>query len=341
MQLIFFTFLIFCSFAKAQFYPTPNTYFINGCRVFNNYTHPIEQFPGDRCLFRDNGDFISSNQTSIKYYTKENEIKWEIKNPFFHHQMNWSTDKQHILAMGSDFIKRKSETKRVDLFLIIDLNGKILKQLSAEKILSEDGAEDINFPLGSFVNLPVKYEITHFNSFYEIPILKNISNPDFLKNSKYILNSVGQGIFLLDKNLEKVHYKAKIKNSMGHTVHDAQVTSKGSIIFFNNLSSDLKNKRSLHSTVEELSLPSNKVTTLFKAEPQGVFFSRHCGGVQFLTDDLIFFSHHFSGAFFYSRSQKDVLFSDYNMFKDGDRLLPSQQIKIENLADFFDSRKKR
>lgn len=335
LTLVFNLFLSIC-FAG---FPGPEDYAVNGCRIFEPGELERAVLPGERCIFLKNGDFISSSQSVIRYFTSKSEIKWEVKG-IFHHQLNISLDGKRLLAIGSVKAAMKGEgSKRFDQLLVLDLLGNVLQSIDYNVLLTQGNIKSISKinPYKNEIDTP--FEGSHVNSFYEIPpTVKGVKVPNYIRPGNYIVNSLSQGLFIIDHELKKVLKKWKSPFSLGHNVHDAQITKAGTLIYFNNFSSRSRIGANF-STIDEYDFLNKKLLLEIKANPPVFFFSRNCGGVQILDEDLIMFSHVITGYYVYSRKKKEIIYSGVAPYISGNRVSAAQQIKIMDLTDFLKNKK--
>ena len=226
--------------------------------------------------------------------------------------------------MSSDYFDKPTEGYRIDKFLILSKDGKVLHRQNASELLKQVNREGYD-----------ALEMTHFNSFYQIPEITGPA-PDYIKERNFILNSKRVGIFIVSADLKKVLHFRRIKSSADHQVHDAQILPNGHLIYFNNTHVPDEEGKNNYSTIEELDLNSEKMVFEFKAEPKGSFYSRHCGGVQRIDEDRVLFSHMLTGTYLFSQKKKDF---QSHMFQthlgEGGRFFPSQQVKAMDLRSFL------
>ncbi len=313
---------------------------VAGCTIYTFRGDPIKVFPGGLCLFRPNGEFASMSATKLQYFKNNDELAWSIENPFFHHQVNASNVESEILVMGSNEKMIEGLLHRNDELLVIDSkDGKVLKKIESDEIIKQMSFK----PLGDSKGFPAlkfktKLESSHFNSFYQIPKLHpTVKGPRWLKEGNYIANSVGLGVFIFDNDLKNVVHHLVIPDAFINSVHDVQVTPRGTLIAFVNII--LTKDGGRYSSVVEIDIPTNKIITKIVGDPNTFFFSERCGGVQDLGNDELFFSHNFAGAYLYSKKLKKITFSNYNVFNNGTRLIPLQQVKAFDMRSFFKNRK--
>jgi hypothetical protein len=299
-----------------------NTHLVNGCTLFNWRGERVKIFPGSFCQFFNDGSLLTGVIDSLKYMTKDSEIKWEYKG-HIHHQVNLSHDLQRILVMSSDYIPKDGENYRIDRFVVLSKEGKVLHSESAANYMKQVNEKGY-----------AKSELTHFNSFYEIPEITG-NAPEYIKKGNYIVNSYGVGVFILSSDLKKVLHFRKIHTSFWNSIHDAQILPNGRMIYFNN--SGLYTSQKIDfSTIEEMDLNTNKIEFEFRASPEATFFSLHCGGVQKIDEDNILFSHMLTGTYVYSKKKKTIVKYLYQTHMvDFFRFFPSQQVKAVDVRAFM------
>ena len=309
---------------------------VNGCKIHSLSGIQIKRIPGHYCQFLDNGDFLSMTVNTLKYIRSNGAVKWSLDGKHFHHQLNLSEDRQRVLTMASVEKEIKGIRYRVDQFFVYDINdGKVLFQADADQIIESSGVNPTTYKGGFPANIfSASDEYSHFNSFYEIPAFTptRATHPAIRKGN-YIINSIGLGVMVLDSNLKKVLFHKQFRQSYNHNVHDVQVTGRGTLIAFVNVAA--ANDMLHYSSVIELDPLTTSTIFEFKADPPSMFLSLHCGSVQDLGKGLILFSHHYAGVYIYNTNTRKMVFSNQKLFIDVDRVIPAQQIKIENLDLFL------
>lgn len=294
---------------------------VNACNIFSLEGELKKSFPGQFCQFFDDGTYLSA-ESNMKLLDSRNEVKWQIDGPF-HHQVNLSNDKKRILALASLY-EPKGKELRYDRFLVLDLDGKILHEQNSLELLK-------------LIKLKYQYsdqEVSHFNSFYEIPEITNKKVPSFIKAGNYILNSYRLGVFVLSPDLSKVLFHKMLDQSEEHQIHDVQILTNGNLIYFNNVTKNKMNNND-YSSIQEINLNNFKVEFEYTAKPKQMFFSRHCGGVQVLDEDTLLFSHMLTGTYIYSKQSNSVITNIYQTHFVNKRFYPSQQVKAVNLKRFL------
>ena len=338
MYLILILGLLVTANSYAVNFPNSTNYIVNGCRILGPDEVERKILPGERCIFFDNGDFISSTMTTIRYYTSKNEVKWELKG-LFHHQMNLSSDQRRILVLGSVHGSTRHDSANLHAQLnIVGIDGQIERSLDFSAALEQFRLQSHAIINSNRDPVPVNQQGIHLNSFYEIPAIKDgVKVPSYIQPGNFVINGLVQGVFIIDKDLKKIigHWVSPF--SVLHNIHDAQVTAAGKLIYFNNMSAHSR-LGNTYSSVDEVDLMSNKRILEVKTNPAGLFYSPHCGGVQVINNDLVLFSHVVAGYHVYSREKKSIIFSSHAPYLRGAQLTAAQQIKQYDLTNFLKQR---
>lgn len=301
----------------------------NGCTLFNK--KEVKSFPGRMCLFLDDGSFVSAELGTVRRFSPSKSIIWEI-DLYAHHQMNLSVDKERILVLASEVVKR-GKKQRDDVFLIIDLNGKILARESFYPQFSSNGLKPLLWDeLKTLREIDADEETSHFNSIYEIPENSYSSSVPWLKAGNIIVNSLNLGVFVFSPDLKQLLHQKKFPFSQDHMVHDVQITSHGEYLLFNNWTKNPAASRI--SAIQKFNEIDDEMTFDFRASPPELFYSASCGGVQEI-GDYLFFSHIITGGYFYSKKEKRILYVVPGINGNGLELQPLQQLKLVNLLQHF------
>lgn len=340
MKVVFFLSAMLFTFHAAALTSAQlkEMHLIQGCSILDTKGSMLANLPGRICLFFPNGNFVSASDRAMRLFTSDNQLVWEIKG-HFHHQVNFSNDRQRILALTSQTIIRNDKPTRIDKFIVVSLAGEILFEQTSDVLLQEVNEKFLELPLTPWVTeaTGAREEISHMNSFYEIPKLSGQPRHPAIQTGNYIINGYVQGLFIMSPDLKKVLHHSLLPTSLWHHTHDLQVTKNGNILFFNNITSESKGAHTF-SAIQEYDILKKKLVFDFTASPKAMFYSKACGGVQELDDDHILFSDNYNGTFIYSRSQKEMVASyRHTHFLNG-AFTPNQQVKAEDLTLFLKSR---
>jgi hypothetical protein len=286
------------------------------------------------CLFLDDGTFISAGTNGIRRFNRDQTVMWEAPGRY-HHQMNLSEDKKRILALTSETNLRGKIRERDDIIVIHDIeSGKVLHKRLAREILTAGKVIPLEWMDNIFIReSKADIETSHFNSIYEIPENRAAHLAPYLKPGSVIINSVSLGIFILSSDLGQTLYHKVLSHSNGHHTHDVQVTASGEFIFFNNIVAD-NSVNYFYSAINKYNPLTDKITFQYNAEPKAMFFAAACGGVQEVSDDLLFFSHVVNGGFLYSRKQKKIIEATPGTNGNMLQLTSTQQIKLIDFRKF-------
>lgn len=332
-------FLSLCvSFAFAQDWK--KLHLINGCAIFNFAGEQVRVVPGGMCQFFPDGRFVAANPTEILMYDKGQKVLWKIDG-HFHHLLTLSNDKKSILALSSDVIPYEGNKIRADKLMVISLEGKILHEVNSEHLVKQVGIR-IKHPLYDQPvrdQLKVTEELTHFNSFYEIPRLTTKNLPAYLKEGNYVVNGRENGLFILSPDLQKVLHYSFLKQSEGHRVHDVQVLTNGNFLLLNNVIKGYSHEQP-QSAIQEFDPCLKNIVSEFKASPGPMFYSFSGGSVQALNDDIWLFSSVVSGSYVYSKSRNEILYASHHTHLiSGPFPWPTLQVRAEDLTLFLKNNK--
>lgn len=298
---------------------------VNGCYIMDAKGDSVKSFPGNFCQFMPDGSYLSATDVNLKYQSKNNELIWELP-AHYHHQLNLTHDQKRILVLSTAIAQVKGKSIRQDLFRVLSMDGKVLHEAPAQDYLKQIKQENHQF---------TPTELTHFNSFYEIPPMnEGLKLPDYIRPGNFILNAYRLGILIVSADLKTVLHYRSLTNSKNNQTHDAQILPNGKLIYFNNEAQD-GGQNILHSSIDEIDLNQDKQTIIFTAEPKEMFFSRHCGGVQYLDQDHVLFSHMLAGTYIYSMKDKKIISNLYRTHLNQQRFYPAQQVKALDLKKFL------
>lgn len=319
----------------------PHTYqslnYVRKCQILNYDGVVLKSFPGDFCLFLNNGSFVSASIDGLTLFDKESRKIWRLQG-HFHHQMSFTLDNKFILALSSYFEDGQNRVRR-DRLLKIDLEGHIVSESKSAWLFSE---VKFDFPEWSF-RKPidgqiVPFERSHFNSIYEIPENLKSTKFNYLAKGGIVVNSVSAGVFILSSDLKKVLAHWIFKHSKGHHVHDVQVTKEGQLIYFNNKNAD--DEKGPYSSIEVWDPTSEKIFWKYTSDPKQFFYSAAAGAVQVLDNDTLFFNDHERGAFFVKKKSKKLISSNQYLFFEqitAPSPMKLQMIKALNLKSFLEN----
>jgi hypothetical protein len=309
---------------------------VNGCTIFSYEGKRLKNFPGQMCIFFDDGSFLSATQKGLSLIDKNSKVLWNLSG-HFHHQINMSQDGKRVLALSSEIVMRKNKSCRVDKMMVITIEGNVLHTVLADDLLKQAKlSEDIRPSVPDLAkDVGAPFELSHFNSFYEIPKMTGDSAPKFLQTEgAYVVNGLSDAIFILSPDLKNLIQTLNIPQSTDHQVHDVQISSNAHLLYFNNMTSDSSDLNRI-SAIEEKDLKTDKIVFEFRAEPGAMFYSVFSGGVQALDDNHVLFSHVTTGTYIYSKAEKKLISTIVHTHFDLGRSVPSQQVKALDLSKFL------
>jgi len=310
-------------------------HYVDGCRVYDSQGKLMRDFPGRYCLFLDDGRFISSGKNLILFDRDRSKV-WEIPG-HFHHQMNFTRDKKHILVLSSEVETINEKQVRADVFLKISLKGEIVARLSTKKIFEDHKIQPISWPfVSSGSSLKADLEISHFNSIYEIGSNRLEKSDRRFAAGNILINSAGVGAFILDAAMTKSLYFSKFPQSDGHRVHDLQLTEDGEFFFFNNHNSD--QKRGPYSSIDFMD-PIRLVTRKrFTTKPKEFFYAPIRGSAKMIDADLILVSDSIRGKFIISKSKMELVHANPFLTLHPERLtpVPLEDLRSIDLTSFLE-----
>lgn len=328
--------MILCALLGLLSFPlaAETRYLVQGCRVLDMDGVALRTFPGEMCLFFKDGSLVSAGPVGMTFFDKHNTIKWEIPG-LFHHQLNLSHDGQRILALGSSNLPGAEGPIRWDKIMVISLEGKVLHEVSAAIIYSKKDATALDWTLSDVVKQQsgALTEGSHVNSIHEVPPpAKGVTSA--YRPGDIIINSVQSGIFVLSPDLSEVRERLILPDSLGHQVHDVQMSQRGHLIYFNNIHRQAV-LTNMFSAIQEYDPRQEKLVFEFTATPKDFFFSGICGGVQELDRDLVMFNDNLSGTYIYSRSKKKLIKSLRSTHFQNTILVGAPNVRAVDLTEFL------
>lgn len=272
------------------------------------------------CAYHDNGSVVEGNpmRGTLSMYDKNNQLLWSSQENV-HHMINFTRDMQKIMLITSEIIPLSKQPVRSDCFSIRDLKNTKIHEWCVGAHLEEllilgygdQGLWDVG--VNSFYkNESAPKEVSHANSFYEIP--KNAlsaTNPAFAEGN-FIVHLYGplKMLMILDPSLQKIlwHKKMDRFNFDGTTYvvhsHDNQITPEGNLLsYFSTIENGANTKP--HSRLMEINLLTNEVIWQYKRNPSENFHSPISGNLTLLKNGNFLFNDGIS-AYEITRSGKVV-----------------------------------
>jgi hypothetical protein len=334
----FIVFSILALMSGSTFAEWKELRFQQGCGVFNIYLE-FKVFPGQHCVFLEDGSFISSGTDGVRRFNPDGSVKW-VTPGNYHHQLNISPDKKRILGIQQAVLKYDDKNVKDDSLVVLDKEtGKVIYERTAHDLLKENGLHPLIWPYqDEHSGLKADTEISHFNSIYEIGKNDKEKTVSFLKAGNLIVNSAGIGFFILTPDLSKTLYYTKYPASIDSRIHDVQVSNDGKILLYNNFVNDPSRGKTF-SAIQKFDPVTNRASDEFVSEPVEMFFSAIGGGAQELDDDLLVFTQTMNGVYIYSRKKKKLIHYMPGTFGNPFELHPIHEVKLRDLRKFFKNQK--
>lgn len=303
----------------------------NGCALYDTKDF-FKLFPGNICIFLNDGSFISAGTKAIRRISREEKILWE-KEGHFHHQVNLTPDGKRLLTLTSEIVERNKRKERDDVIRIFDLSGNELYRRSVIDLLPEVNLSPLDWSKApETVALGAEIETSHVNSIYEIPANPQENKTAYMKSGNIIINSSRLGIFILSPDLRKILYHKQFPQSFFHALHDVQVGGDGNFLLFNNnVPTDGFHR---WSAIQKYDPVKEKITFEWTSLPKEMFYSPACGGVQEI-GKYIFFNHITNGGYVYSKKEKKVIGAVPGYNGNPKEVLPTQQLKFVDVSEFL------
>ena len=316
----------------------------------------IRSFGHNRCLFLNDGRYLSGNAFKLSMYNSEGGLIW-TRNINTHHQLNFESSQNQALVMTSKFhkysIKNTHPLVRFDRISVIDFNGLELKYFDffehRAHLSKALGVKKINpVAIGNPHQLKampngVQFEHTHANSVYQIDDNSlNKSHPAFQKGN-YIVNMILPSLtFIIDQRMERILWSIipPIDDGNSSQWHDVQVQPNGWLLVYNNNAGAISDKK--FSQIEEIHPLTKERKIIYRATPPHTFYSPNQGGVQILSNGQTLFNQTKEYGM-YSLLSKDrkIIWQRNGPNIDHVTQKPSdfQQVKYVDLSDFLNNHK--
>ncbi|MBC7539658.1 MAG: aryl-sulfate sulfotransferase [Bacteriovorax sp.] len=263
------------------------------CKIFDFNGILVREYPGSKCVFNDDGTFMmtSNNDKEIGFYNQNASAQWKL--PLHtHHQLNKNAEGNYLVM--SSTVKRYLNTRmRFDKLIIMNDQGNILNYYDlAEHIDLVEKNKTIpkkltnSFAWDKETGLEAESEVSHANSFYQIPSNPKSSEMVFLREKNYISsNTFCNCAIVFSSDLSKIEKIISLKDN--YIIHDFQILPNGNLLGYFN--SSLGNHSIIEQTyIGEFDLTSDKY--IFRFTPNNHFFSRYTGGVQKFMERLYIYN---------------------------------------------------
>lgn len=242
-----------------------------GCSIYDLNGKLVTSFPGEECVFFEDGSFVSydSKRKILERFDNKLSSRWKL-NMHVHHGIHQT--KSGDLLVNSSVIKNKV---RYDVLKLVSMDGVIKKTFSFEehlkdikKYFSHEAKFFKPYKADWDKNLDFTSEYTHLAASYEVQ--KEIK--DFAPAGSILLtfNSLGRGAYVLSEDFSSlINYRALPYKIF----HDVQRYSDTKIVYFVNTS---PSETPAH--IEVFDVVQKQVTRKIDHD----FFAYFAGGIQML-----------------------------------------------------------
>lgn len=326
-----------CLSTYAKQMATPNlSNLIAQCNIYNGNGERLRRYPGLICVFEEDGYLLISSirGNELSFLDPNMRVLWKIP-MHTHHQINKTID-GNFLVLSSETKNYLNKKTRFDRLVKINRKGEIVASFSfydhKDELL-------ININKDKFEIFPFDYdkenqdlgviEISHANSFYEIPPnLKSKLYPE-LHTGNIIVNANSYGrVMILDAGMTHI---LKSFKQPSNTIHDVQITSEGNFLLYNNT---VKNVNPSYSEVQIYSYPGQLLLWNYH-RGQKEFSYPYLGGVQLLGNDEMLFSDIREGStkavLLNMKTKKELKI----IIPEGFEKKRAQQVKMMDLSSFL------
>ncbi len=345
MKYNFLIIALLCLFSEAQAFDEKIHNVIN-CEIYDMSGKLMRKFPGRICAFLDDGSLLSAEEDKLVYYDKLRNLLWS-KNIHPHHQINMSLDKKSFLVQGSEIkeerFQNKNEQVRYDVLYQIARTGEVLNTFYFSKNGDQfdkkawNAAKKRRYSKIGFSEYyqKINWEMTHTNSFYEIPDNKITGYNDAFKKGNFIVNDISlMQVFVLSSDLGRILWQGPVIKEEWTMFHDVQVVPDSeSIIYYDN-GSPLRPS----SRLVEFDMVKKDIKWKYPSIFSKKFYSPKMGGVQILDNGNILYNDITGIPVAYEISRKEATLwtlTPRGDYANKDTREPFQQIKRMNLSEFL------
>lgn len=313
-------------------------YIVSGCHILNGKGEAVKIFPYRRCVFLDNGHVIADDFFYVYHFDNFMRQVWKIEMST-HHGLRVTRDGKYIMAIANEITTYLGERIRTDFYALIDLEtGKIFREWRTSQHMNEiinlsDKQKFTLYEFDVFLDAPmlknIKHEISHANSFYEIPENeKQNENPAF-RPGNYVVTHRSNilSAFIFDKNLEKILYVLPISRN----IHDVHMNRKGNFYIYKNKNYIVdeksgENTKDFFSSLEEFDPVLNKVVWSYTRTPKESFRASIRGTLQEIENQHMIFTDSTSqvGTIHEIRKDGKYIRTIYPYYADGKKFSEGQ-----------------
>lgn len=260
-----------------------------GCEIFNLQGEMLRSFPGDQCLFFEDGSFLSydpKKQELSKF--KSNLSKDWTLHRHIHHGMTRTIDNNILLKSSSFHNYNGKKNVRFDDLILINSSGEILGNFSFYETIQKfnqikkRGPQKTNWDQ----NISFNYEATHLASAYELQYPIEKDGKVFAPKGSFLvsLNSLFSGAYIFNSDLSKLF--GFIFLLRDNTFHDLQQYSSTELIYFLNNMNTFPESADQEAKIVIQNIYEKKISFEYLSG----FDSTFGGSLQMISKDLIFIS---------------------------------------------------
>ncbi len=307
MLKFFFLLVLFISSLNAK-----TIHFSGVCRIYDEQGLNLIAFPGKRCLFLEDGRMFSLGKNSLKSYSGNTSLIWEMPVSDRYSHATFSNDKKKIQLVTVSVSPDKKEFSV--LLYVLSLEGEILQY----RALTDIGvAKD-------YKGIPPQM--------VEIPKVAN--GPEWMKEGNYLYTGNPRGILVFSHDLKQILHTIKVPTSLNQDISEVSVSPEGKILYLNRFAKECS-MQAPASTLEEMDPSTGKVTFRYPEIPHALFFIPVGGSVQSLDSDVVLANHPMTGLFVISKKNKRIMRYMRTFHFDKSGLRPPEVLRSDDLANFL------
>jgi hypothetical protein len=274
---------------KLQELNNQGYYIVIGCNIYDVYGKVKRGYPGNDCIFHDDGSYLSYSLADqvLTRYSKNLKKEWSLK-LHVHHGMNLTSNGDYLI--NSSVVENYQGNKKLrhDVILLVSQDGKINHKFSFRKFFEDYVKKKpwLNpYKTHWDPNLDFDHEYSHLAASYELLKPLKIDSKIVCEKGNFILtlNTIGKGAYILDADLSKIVGQINLSDDI---FHDVQQFSNTKVIFFENSKGESKKPNASQAFVSIYDTIEKKIERRIDAH-FSAFFG---GGVQVIEDDLFMIS---------------------------------------------------
>lgn len=273
-----------------------------GCEIYEFQPPPnlqlklVRKFPGELCLFQKDGSVVMTFRQRVAKFDYQMKEIWSYPTRA-HHQVNASLDGEEILVIGSEIVEtfdKRVSKARGDLLIVLDQEGKLRRSFSLNQ-------NKVQFPAKAWTDAELRkypmvwdvqrfhdanWELTHVNTFYQIPENAAAKQNRAFAGGGYIVNDISlMQTFILDKDMKKVLWQRSLPKETWNMTHDTQILPDGRLIYYDNGTSSRP-----FSRLVEYDLVKGRETWSYPPKLTRSFYAKRWGGIQYLNSGDVLFT---------------------------------------------------